>query len=69
MGWGRLPTECELFIPMGGTIADLHEVVTLAEQGALRIDVELFPFERTVEAYETVRAGTLPGRAVVTPNG
>ena len=42
---------------MGGTIADLHEVVNLAEQGALRIDVELFPFERTVEAYETVRAG------------
>lgn len=31
VGWGALPNECDLFIPIGGTTADLHDVVTLAQ--------------------------------------
>jgi propanol-preferring alcohol dehydrogenase len=51
---------------MGATIADLREVIALAEQGALRIEVERFPFEQTAEAYERFHAGQLRSRAVVT---
>lgn len=69
VGWGVLPLECDLFVPMAGTISDLQEVVALAESGALRIEVELFPFEQAPEAYERLRRGDLRSRAVVTPNG
>jgi propanol-preferring alcohol dehydrogenase len=63
--WGGVPLECEVFVPMGATIADLHEVVTLARSGALRMDVEVFPFERAPEAYERFRSGQVRTRAVV----
>jgi propanol-preferring alcohol dehydrogenase len=65
VGWGRVPLECEVFVPMGATIADLHEVVALARSGALRMDVDVFPFERAPEAYERFAAGELRERAVV----
>ncbi len=66
IGWGQLPLECEVFIPMGATIADLREVVALAETGALRIEVERFPFDQTAAAYAKFATGDLVSRAVVT---
>jgi alcohol dehydrogenase, propanol-preferring len=68
VSWDSIRRECEVFIPMGGTLKDLYEVVTLAEAGALRLENELFPFDQTVEAYERLRRGDLRGRAVITPN-
>jgi propanol-preferring alcohol dehydrogenase len=65
VGWGRVPLECEVFVPMGATLAELHEVVALAGSGALRMDVEVFPFERAPEAYERFASGELQARAVV----
>ncbi len=69
MSWGVLPLECDLFIPMAASIADLHEVIALAEAGELRIEVELFDFEDTPLAYDRFRQNDLRSRAVVTPNG
>jgi propanol-preferring alcohol dehydrogenase len=65
VGWGRVPLECDVFVPMGATLADLHEVVALARSGALRMDVEVFPFDRALEAYERFGAGEVRSRAVV----
>jgi propanol-preferring alcohol dehydrogenase len=65
VGWGRVPLECDVFVPMGATLADLHDVVALARSGALRMDVEVFPFERAPEAYERFGSGELRARAVV----
>ena len=36
--------------------------------GRLHVNVERFPLERALEAYERMRAGTIAGRAVITPN-
>ena len=69
VGWGSVPLECDVFVPMAATIADLHEVIAIAEAGELRVDVELFPFEQAAEAYERFHRGDLRSRAVVTPNG
>src|SRR5689334_4959313 len=66
VGWGLLPLECELWIPMAASIADLREVIALAEQGELRIEVETFAFEDTAKAYERFTAGEIRTRAVVT---
>jgi propanol-preferring alcohol dehydrogenase len=68
ISWASIPRECEVYIPMGGTIQDLHEVVALAESGALRLENELFAFDQLPLAYQRLRAGDLRGRAVVTPN-
>jgi len=66
VGWGVPPQECAVFTTMGATVADLREVVALAEQGRLRIDIERFPFADTAAAYDAFRSGTLEARAVVT---
>jgi propanol-preferring alcohol dehydrogenase len=63
--WGQPRHDCDVFIPQGATIAELHEVVALAQAHDLRHDVEQFAFEETPAAYERLRDGTLNGRAVV----
>lgn len=68
VGYGLVPRECEVWIPMGYNVGDLREVVLLAESGRLRIDVDVFPFADTVRAFEAFGAGELGGRAVITPN-
>jgi len=68
VAWGTVARECEVYIPMGGTLKDLHDVVALAEAGRLTMRNELFRFEETPAAYERLRVGDLDGRAVVMPN-
>ena len=63
-----LPKDGEVFNFTGSTIADLKDVVALAEAGKLRNDTEHFSFEQVPEAYARLNAGTLSGRAVVTPD-
>ncbi|MDQ1695624.1 MAG: alcohol dehydrogenase, propanol-preferring [Frankiaceae bacterium] len=67
--WGQLAHDCDVFIPQGATIAELHEVVALAQHrvptGDLTIEVEQFAFADAPEAYQRLRDGTLAGRAVV----
>ena len=69
ISWGVLPLECDFYIPMAASISDLHEVIALAEAGDVRVEVELFDFDRAPEAYDRFREGALRSRAVVTPNG
>jgi alcohol dehydrogenase, propanol-preferring len=66
IGWGLLPHDCDLFIPLGGTTADLHDVVALAEAGRVGIDIEPFPLAAVTDAYARVKEGSIRGRAVVT---
>jgi propanol-preferring alcohol dehydrogenase len=53
---------------MGGTTADLHDVVALAESGRIRIDIDRFGFAEVVTAYARIQAGDVRGRAVVELN-
>jgi len=62
-----LPRDGEVFTFQGGTIADAREVIALAEDGLIRNDVTVFPFDRIDEAYARLASGTLTGRAVITP--
>jgi propanol-preferring alcohol dehydrogenase len=64
-----LPKDGEVFNFTGSTIADLTQVVRLAEAGRLVNDTERFAFEDTPRAYAALEAGTLTGRAVVAPPG
>jgi propanol-preferring alcohol dehydrogenase len=66
IGWDSLPSLCEVVIELGGTTAELHEVVALAEAGRLQMDAQLFPFAEAATAYARVEAADLEGRAIVT---
>jgi alcohol dehydrogenase, propanol-preferring len=66
--WGLPAHDCDVFIPQGATIAELHEVIALARTADVRVEVEQFAFDETPGAYDRLRAGTLDGRAVVLPN-
>ena len=63
--WGVPAHDCDVFIPQGATIAELHEVIALARDGGVTVEVEAFGFDETPAAYDRLRAGTLNGRAVV----
>jgi propanol-preferring alcohol dehydrogenase len=63
--YGQPAHECDIFNPQGSPIRELHEVVALAQSGAVKIEVEQFAFADTAAAYERLRSGTLNGRAVV----
>jgi propanol-preferring alcohol dehydrogenase len=65
--YGQPAHDCDVFNPQGATIAELHEVVALAQSGRVTIEVEHFVFADTPEAYRRLRDGTLAGRAVVRP--
>ncbi len=44
-------------------------MLALARAGRIHVDVERFTLDHAPEAYDRMRAGTLRGRAVVTPSG
>jgi propanol-preferring alcohol dehydrogenase len=65
--FGGLPRDADVFTFQGSSIADVHQVVALAESGLIRSDVDPFPLSRVADAYAALEAGELRGRAVVTP--
>jgi propanol-preferring alcohol dehydrogenase len=65
--FGGLPRDADVFTFQGSSVADLHAVVSLAEGGLIRSEVDLFPLSRVVDAYAALEAGDLRGRAVVVP--
>ena len=69
VSWESVRREVDVFIPQGGTMSDLADVVTLAEQGRLRMVDEVFALADAPTAYERLRRNDLQGRAVVLPNG
>jgi propanol-preferring alcohol dehydrogenase len=62
-----IPYECSVASTYWGTYTELAEVLALARSGRIRAQVERFPLTRALDAYDRMRAGTLAGRAVVTP--
>jgi len=65
--FGSLPRDGEVFTFQGSSIADLHDVISLATTGALRTDVQRFPFDAVQDAYSRLTAGTLDSpRALIT---
>ncbi|MEE4276180.1 MAG: NAD(P)-dependent alcohol dehydrogenase [Thermoleophilia bacterium] len=68
-GYGALPFGCSLTIPYWGSLPELLEVLELARDGRIRAHTERFALDQAADAYGRLRAGTLRGRAVITPNG
>ncbi|MES9525155.1 NAD(P)-dependent alcohol dehydrogenase [Streptomyces capoamus] len=75
LGGGALPVdftspphECSVASPYWGTLPELMEVITLAQQQKIGVLVEHFPLEHAHEAYQLLHDGKIHGRAVITPH-
>lgn len=74
VGEGRLPVAVNL-VPLGavvrtpywGTQSDLVDVLALAREGRITVEVEEYALEETPLAYERLARGNVRGRAVVNP--
>jgi propanol-preferring alcohol dehydrogenase len=66
--FGGLPRDADVFTFQGSSLTDVLAVVTLAEAGLVRSEVDRFPLSRVTDAYAAMEQGTLRGRAVVVPD-
>ncbi len=65
--FSSLAPEASLTPVVAGTIADLQEVVRIAQAGLLTGRLETYPLERINDALDDLRAGRIEGRAAVIP--
>jgi propanol-preferring alcohol dehydrogenase len=68
VGMRSVAFDCTVVAPYWGTAVELSEVITLAEQGLIKAEIERFPLTEAGSAYERMEAGTLKGRAVIVPS-
>ncbi|MEV0645444.1 NAD(P)-dependent alcohol dehydrogenase [Phytomonospora sp. NPDC050363] len=62
-----LPWGAGVVKPYGGTRADLHDVLALAQRGAISVTVERHPLAEAKETFELLQLGKVAGRAVLVP--
>ncbi|MBP6563818.1 MAG: NAD(P)-dependent alcohol dehydrogenase [Neisseriaceae bacterium] len=69
MDWSahKLPFGVTLKTPFWGSRSELIEVIGLARQGKINIDIETYPMEDILLVYEKMEKGQLTGRAVLIP--
>jgi propanol-preferring alcohol dehydrogenase len=67
MRFGRVPLETSVIFSNWGTREELAEVVALARDGVLHIEIERVPLEAVPAAYERLEAGGVRGRVVAVP--
>jgi propanol-preferring alcohol dehydrogenase len=65
--FGVVPFETVVVFSNWGTRAELAEIVDLARDGVLEIEVERVELEDVPAAYERLEAGEVRGRVVAVP--
>jgi alcohol dehydrogenase, propanol-preferring len=63
-----VPYEVSIQTTYWGSRPELIEVLDLGARGLLRPKITTFPLARALDAYSTLEAGRLDGRAVVVPD-
>ena len=66
--FGGLPREATITAVQGSSIDDARQVIALAADGRVKVEVDEYPLERVADAYAALDAGTLRGRALVVPS-
>ena len=69
VGFFAVPYEVAVATTYWGTRSELVEVLALAAAGRIHTTATTFSLAGAVEAYRALHAGTVDGRAVITPNG
>jgi propanol-preferring alcohol dehydrogenase len=66
-GFTSLAPEATLTTVVAGTVRDLQEVVEIARETALAVDLRRYELESVNDALDDLRAGRIAGRAILTP--
>jgi propanol-preferring alcohol dehydrogenase len=67
VGFFSIPYEASVSTTYWGSIPELMEVVTLAQQGHISAHVTTYTLDEATRAYDLLRVGGVRGRAVITP--
>jgi propanol-preferring alcohol dehydrogenase len=62
-----MPYEASLTTSFWGSLAELHEVIAMAQRGLITPHVQRFTLEEGMQAYKLMEQGQLSGRAVIVP--
>jgi propanol-preferring alcohol dehydrogenase len=62
-----LPYEVNLTTSFWGTLAELHEVIAMAQRGLIEPHIQRYSLDDGMEAYHLMEKGQLSGRAVIVP--
>ncbi|MEX1073359.1 MAG: alcohol dehydrogenase catalytic domain-containing protein [Chloroflexota bacterium] len=65
--FARIPVEASLTTTAWGSLADLREVVRLAQRGRMRWSVERMPLAEAAAAHDRLAEGRVAGRIVLVP--
>lgn len=68
VGFFSVPYEASVATTYWGSITELMDVITLAQQGDLHAEITRFGLDDANDAYDQLRAHNVRGRAVVEPN-
>jgi propanol-preferring alcohol dehydrogenase len=55
-------------IPYWGSRVELMEVIAMARDGRIHVEVAHFPLDQAVEVYAKLKDGQIKGRAVLVPD-
>ena len=66
-GLGAVPHEARLMSSMWGSLADLGELIALAQRERLQYTIETLPLEEAQAAHDRLRSGEAKGRLVLVP--
>lgn len=67
-GFFQVPLEVSFQSVYWGSRPELVEVLELTARGLLRAEVTTYTLDDALEAYRSLAAGTISGRAVIVPN-
>lgn len=67
VGFFTVPYELSIATTYWGSVTELMEVVSLAQEGKIKAHVERFALDEALDAYARMRRGDLEGRAVIIP--
>jgi propanol-preferring alcohol dehydrogenase len=67
LGYTSIPPGASIMTTLGGSNAELAEVVALAEAGRLRPHTTKFSLDEAPEVFKNLHAGKISGRAVLVP--
>lgn len=67
VGFGSIAFDVALRVPYWGTRGELIEVLDLARNGQIGVEIQQYSLDDGPQAYEALAAGTIRGRAVIVP--
>lgn len=66
-GFGAVPHEARFMTSVWGTLAQMHEMIALAQAQPLHSPVEVIGLEEVAQAHERLHRGDVAGRFVIVP--